>query len=601
MIDNHIFQGKLSKYEKMMRLGSGGMAVVYHAIDLTSKSPVAVKQVYDWLADNPEALQRFYREMNVVSGLSHPSIVPILDSGEHESVPFMVMPFYEKGSLGKVIQSKSILTVGDSLIDLSQIASALDYAHRKGIVHRDLKLDNCLVDDDGAVLLADFGMAHVADATRLTFTGDLRGTPVIMSPEQCRGDRDIGLGVDIYALSVIAYLLLTGFYPFTANETLAMINMHAAHQPPPPSQVNPNLPDEIDSILLKGLAKFPDDRYDSAMALIEQLDASLANYAMLPVEIQMQADNPVLPPMDTIPVDNVRQSVMSPVSNGSENNENEATSEPRQIRWKSIAILLLILIGGAFTTVGAGIIWQESQPDSNQSLALIENTSTPTQTNTLTATVTSSMTATSTHTATPTETATMTATLTYTPTQTASMTATLTYTPTATATLTSTSTPTLTPIPLPGIAGIIIGEQGANIRQGANSSYPIVTFLDFEESMRLIGRNMRASWFEVLLEDEREGWIFANLVDYGDADVLELPITWIEPTVTLTPIPTAVNNPSNPGANPDNPNPSGNGNNNSNNGNDNNSPDDGGDDSGGNEEDGGIIDTVDDIIDDVLP
>ncbi len=514
MITNEVFQGKVSSYEIKARLGSGGMAIVYQAIDQATGAVVALKQVYEWLADNPEGITRFHREINVITRLSHPSIVPILDSGETDSTPFMVMPYYQTGSLSSIIFANPTVTVGESIIRLTQIASALDYAHRRGIVHRDLKLENCLVDDNGNILLADFGMAHVADATRLTFTGDLRGTPLVMAPEQARGDKQVGKGVDIYSFSILTYLLLTGYYPFTSSETLALINMHASHRAPAPSDVNPDLPKDVDEIILKGLSKYQGDRYETTTAMIAELDGVLADYAMLSVDIDMGNDNPLPPIVRTIAFnDTVDLKIDAPT----EATTKDLSASPPSRTMRPMAIfgvfLLLVLIGGG-GVIFSGILNPENPlgDDSQISALIVNETETPTASPTVTETSTA----------------------TETPTQTMTSTPTFTLTPT----LTSTSTPTLTPIPLPGIGGQVNNEQGVNVRQGAHTAYGIVTFLEVDETMRLIGRNYQASWVQALLEDDREGWVFARYIDVAEEDdILDLPITWVNPTATLTPSP----------------------------------------------------------------
>ena len=592
MIANQLLHGEQSTYKIESRLGSGGMAIVYRAVDQQSQSTVAIKQVYDWLADNTEGINRFRREVKVVTKLLHPSIVPIIDSGEHQSAPFMVMPFYQQGSLATVIRSKPVVTVGETLIRLHQVASALEYAHAKGIVHRDLKLENCLVNNEGGILLADFGMAHVVDATRLTFTGDLRGTPLIMAPEQGRGDKQIDKGVDIYALATIAYLLLTGYYPFTSHETLALINMHTSHRAPLPSEVNPNLPDNVDDVLLKSLSKISGDRHPTAMALIHDLDVVLADYAMLPVEIGMENDNPLPSIVETITFNQTSQStVNTPIG---KQKKVASTSDRRPI-WMIMAVAIFVLISGG--VVGSSGLLNPPIADQNDSQTIVllpEESATPTITSTNMPTITSTSSATPTATATSSPMATETPTLTSSPT--------LTDTPTATntsaATLTHTATATETSIPLPGLAGIVDGEQGANVRQGAHTTYRIVTHLDQNETMRLIGRNYRASWFEVLLDDEREGWVSARLVDYGDKDILDLPITWIEPTATPIP-PTATPIPPIAG----NHNFNFDGNNGNSNGGNNGDGGTGTDNStgGGEDDDGGLLDDVEDAVNDLLP
>lgn len=629
MITQHIFNGQHTSYTIQSRIGAGGMAVVYYAVEQNTNKQVAIKQVYEWLTTSPEAVTRFNREVAVITRLSHPAIVPIIDSGEHEGLPFMVMPYYERGSLADVIQQQQEVTIGESLIRLSQIASALDYAHSKNIIHRDLKLENCLVNTTGNVLLADFGMAYVADATRLTFTGDLRGTPHIMSPEQSRGDKTITHAVDIYSLTVLAYLLITGYYPFTSDETLALLNMHIMRLAPPPSQVNLNLPKDIDDVLYKGLAKSADERYQTATELIQALDAVLAGYATLPVQIHMGADNPNESSVDMRafnemsntepPITKVFDSSSLPVSTP----PTEPASNPDR-RWLIAGILVLILLaGGGFIAVAGSNLFAPL-PDDGQPIAMVvDNTATPTQTVTSTDMPTEAPTETNTVT----HTATITVTSTSTKTATTTSSPTTTDTPTLTHTPSSTPSPTITPTSLPGIGGIISGDQGANVRRGANSSYGIVTFLETDESIRLIGRNLQGTWLQAILPDDRQGWIFGDLINYADEDIFDLPVTWTEPTATpvptSTPVPQIITQPqSNSGGNSSSNNNSGsssNGGNNSNNNNGgsssgggnnnggNSNPNDGGGDSSGgggdddNDSGGGLGGTVRDLVDDLLP
>lgn len=593
----NILQGKHSSYKLGAMLGSGGMALVYHATDMRTSNPVAIKMMYDWLANSTETISRFYREIKIISALSHPHIVPIIDSGEYNNRPFMVMPYYQSGSLASYIQNNPEVTVGQSLIWLSQIASALEYAHPKKVIHRDLKLENFLMQDASKILLSDFGMAHIADATRLTFTGDLRGTPLLISPEQVRGDKHLDSGIDIYALSVVAYLLFTGYFPFMSSDTLAIINMHASYPPPTPTEVNPNLPEAVDKVLLKGLAKTTQDRYQSAQDLITDLDHALNEHIMLPVIVDMDSENPIPLKIDTIVLGSGKTSIDAPIP---KNKNVESPKRPNISKLVVVLALVVALLGSFYIAVGRDLL--QADPLSVASV-LLDATATPTLTQTATEQPTETSTQTPTEEPSPTQTSTSTPTVTNTVVPTSTPTVTMSPTTRSIATLAPLlaqptrrmlTTPTHTPTPLPGLPAEISGQQGANIRTGANDGYSIVTYLEKDTEIWLVGRNYQASWFQAIMEDERQGWLFGSLIDYGDADVLTLPITWVDPPTStpVPPTPVPVMNNNNGGG----------GNNNG--GNNNNNGGGGGEESNDNGENNvvdDVVDTVKDIVGGLLP
>jgi serine/threonine-protein kinase len=276
------------------KLGMGGMAIVYCAYDSERGERVALKILLPHLVKDAEVQRRFWREAEVVSRLRHPHIVQLYDYGTINGCPFLAMEYLPQGSLAQRLRKASQINLKAVVRPLMQIADALDYAHAQGIIHRDIKLENILLRDNGEPAVADFGIAYVQDAARLTVRGKVTGTPTCMSPEQAIGQTDPDYRWDLYALAVMGYLLATGYYPFTAKTPVDLIHKHIDMTPPTPSAVNPALPPAIDEVLLKGLAKNPDERYTSARALVSAFQAALETASdSLMTFVQPAAANPI--------------------------------------------------------------------------------------------------------------------------------------------------------------------------------------------------------------------------------------------------------------------------------------------------------------------
>jgi len=249
---------KFSRYEIRAELGVGGMATVYRAYDPLFEREVALKVLKTELLQDPQLRERFERETKIVARLEHAVIVPVYDVGFDNGQLFYVMRYMAGGSLSERIEGG--LTPHEIGHTLLRIATALDYAHGKGIVHRDLKPGNILFDENNNPYISDFGIAKFVQAsTKITHTGII-GTPRYMSPEQARGDEADGRS-DLYSLAVILYEMLSGKTPFDAATPLAMAFKHAVETPPSILTINPNLPEDIDGVIGKALAKQPDDRY----------------------------------------------------------------------------------------------------------------------------------------------------------------------------------------------------------------------------------------------------------------------------------------------------------------------------------------------------
>ncbi|HEX4561441.1 MAG TPA: protein kinase [Gemmatimonadales bacterium] len=254
------------RYRVERELGAGGMATVYLAEDLKHHRLVAVKVLRDEFAALLGA-KRFLQEIETTARLQHPHILPLHDSGEANGLLFYVMPFVEGESLRDRIASEGALPINEAVRIASEVADALDYAHRRGVIHRDVKPENILL-HEGRVLVADFGIALSVDTAggRLTETGMAVGTPGYMSPEQAMGERELTARTDVYALGAVLYEMLTGAMPFTGSSSRAIVARLLTEPPLPPSRLRAGVLASLDSVVLKALQKDPVERFAGAEA-----------------------------------------------------------------------------------------------------------------------------------------------------------------------------------------------------------------------------------------------------------------------------------------------------------------------------------------------
>ena len=263
------------RYRNPERIARGGMGEVYRAEDRDLARLVAIKVLAERFAENDAIRARFTREALAVARLSNaPNTVTIFDVGDHEGRPYIVMEYLPGGSLADRLEGDGAQPLGRSLEWLGQAAAALDAAHANGIVHRDVKPGNLLLDDDGRVKVADFGVASAADLGSFTEAGTIVGTAGYLAPEQARGERATPAS-DLYALAVVAFELLTGKRPFERESSTAEAMAHVSAPIPPASEWNPQLPPEVDEALAWGLAKDPRHRYASASEFVEALREAL--------------------------------------------------------------------------------------------------------------------------------------------------------------------------------------------------------------------------------------------------------------------------------------------------------------------------------------
>jgi Tol biopolymer transport system component len=260
------------RYTIERELGAGGMATVYLARDLKHDRKVAVKVLRPELAAVIGA-ERFLSEIKTTANLQHPHILPLHDSGEADSFLFYVMPFVEGESLRDRLTREKQLPIGDAVRIATEVAGALDYAHRHGVIHRDIKPENILL-HDGRALVADFGIALAASkagGTRMTETGMSLGTPHYMSPEQAMGEREITARSDVYALGAVTYEMLTGDPPFTGSTAQAIVARVVTESPRSLMSQRHTIPPEVEAAVLTSLEKLPADRFSTAQAFAEAL------------------------------------------------------------------------------------------------------------------------------------------------------------------------------------------------------------------------------------------------------------------------------------------------------------------------------------------
>src|SRR3954449_5074691 len=258
------------RYTIERKLGAGGMANVYLAEDGELGRRVAIKILNDRHSHDDQFVERFRREAKNAAGLSHPNIVSIYDRGEAEGTYYIAMEYLEGRSLKELIVGRGPAPIKLAIDYSRQTLAALAAAHRQGIVHRDIKPHNVIVGPEGRLKVTDFGIAR-SGASQMTEVGSIIGTAQYLSPEQARG-APVDQTSDLYSVGVVLYEMLTGQVPFTGDTPLEIAMKHLSEVPKPPSEHRDDVPHDLDSVVLRALAKEPSERYPSA----EEMDADLA-------------------------------------------------------------------------------------------------------------------------------------------------------------------------------------------------------------------------------------------------------------------------------------------------------------------------------------
>jgi eukaryotic-like serine/threonine-protein kinase len=341
---NTLFDGR---YRILRKLGTGGMANVYLAEDEVLGRRVAIKILNDKHAGDDQFVERFRREAKNAAGLSHPNIVSIYDRGEAEGTYYIAMEYLDGRSLKELIVARGPAPINISIDYARQILAAIRFAHRHGIVHRDIKPHNVLVDAEGRLKVTDFGIAR-AGTSQMTEAGSIIGTAQYLSPEQAKG-APVDQTSDLYSVGVVLYELLTGVVPFSGETPVEIAMKHLSSVPEPPSARRADVPRDLDLVVMRALAKDPSERYQSA----EEMDADLRRInrgsAISPVTEEAATAIIARPP--TAVTDITTRTPQPPVPYAPPAAYYDYEGPPRRAIWPWIVALLFVaaaLVGGYF-------------------------------------------------------------------------------------------------------------------------------------------------------------------------------------------------------------------------------------------------------------
>ena len=327
------------RYELGEKLGDGGTYEVYRGRDVMLGREVAVKVLRADRAHDPQFLLRFRREAQTTASLNHPAIVALYDTGETRSeygpLPYIVMEYVDGRTLRDIVKTEGPLLPRRAVEIMADVCAALDFSHRNGIIHRDVKASNVMLTHTGAVKVMDFGIAKSAGGNHMTITGVLIGSVECMSPEQARGEA-ANARSDVYGSGCLLYRLLTGEPPFDGDSPIAVAYQHVREDPRPPSSLNPRLGRELDAVVLKAMSKNPANRYQSAAEM--RLDLALVLSGKRPNAPLVLTDHErafltAPPAAGTIPGQHRRKARMP-----------ENTNEVRNSRKYNVARIALLIV-----------------------------------------------------------------------------------------------------------------------------------------------------------------------------------------------------------------------------------------------------------------
>ncbi|MBC7251459.1 MAG: protein kinase, partial [Anaerolineae bacterium] len=364
----------IGQYRILEQIGKGGMATVYKAYQPSLDRYVAIKVLPPYFAHEEGFAERFIREARAIAKLTHPHILPIHDFGQEGDLSYIVTQYVEAGTLKDMLGQPMDPRRASEII--SQIAEALDYAHAQGVIHRDVKPSNVLMDRGTWVFLTDFGLAKMVEASQaLTASGVGVGTPAYMSPEQGQGLK-VDARSDVYSLGIVLYEMLTGRVPFEAETPMAVVIKHITHPLPLPRQINPDIPESVERVILKALAKKPEDRFASTGEMAAALREAVSQIPTVPA-VEVPPTAPVVEKVSVAP-----PPPPPPAAPPTERVEVEKVSAPRRkVPWVWVgaaAVAVVVLIGAALLAVNRPWEQETSLPTETPGVVAEERpTSTP--------------------------------------------------------------------------------------------------------------------------------------------------------------------------------------------------------------------------------
>lgn len=345
---NNLIGQRLGQYEVIALTGAGGMSNVYRAHQASVGRDVAIKVISAQLGAQTGFSQRFEREARIVARLEHPHILSVYDYGQQDNLVYLVMRLMPGGTLSDLI-ARGALSLEQCYHILSQIGDALDYAHRNGVVHRDIKPSNVLFDGTGNAYLSDFGIARIVNEANISLTqsGTAVGTPAYMSPEAGMGASLDGRS-DLYSLGVVAFEMLTGKLPFSGETPITMMIKQVQELPPSIRSLRPELPETIDTVISKALAKKPEDRYQTAAEMIVAFGAAISDSG-IDLNVARFSGRSTLPPAApdylATSIESPRSPTMYPPAPSAVLQPSAPSQRPSGLLWIAGGVVLLIIVG----------------------------------------------------------------------------------------------------------------------------------------------------------------------------------------------------------------------------------------------------------------
>lgn len=343
------------RYEVIERVGGGGMALVYKAQDLLLNRNVAIKVLRQQFVHDEEFIRRFRREAQSAASLSHPNVVSIYDVGQEDDVHYIVMEYVEGKNLNEIIKERAPLQVDEAVRIASQIADALDHAHHNQIIHRDIKPHNILIGRNGRVKVTDFGIARAVTSTTITQTGSVVGSVHYFSPEHAKGIVT-GEKSDLYSLGIVLYQMLTGQLPFLGESPISVALKHLQEEFDEPRKFNPLIPQSVENVILKSMRKNPQERYQSAKEMQNDLETCLMperrneNKIDFPDEDDVDQTR-VMPAIKPEPR-GITSTGAAPVMEADEENHK---GKPKTKNWKKPTLLISLTVLILIAMVG--VVW----------------------------------------------------------------------------------------------------------------------------------------------------------------------------------------------------------------------------------------------------